>query len=297
MLFAAIAAMACLGAQAQEVVRLYDGEAPGSEALTDPEMTISLFDQDTRYINISTPTLEVYLPNKWTANGAAMVVCPGGGFRMLSFDSEGRNVAKCLAENGVAAFVLKYRTLPLGTNEKEAQDNVLAMFAGFSENPPELTASQKMVQELQPKVMELAGDDGRKAIAYVRANAEKYGIDPDRIGIVGFSAGSRVALEVCFNHDADSKPNLVAPIYGSREAEAVPEDAAPLFIVAPEYDLFGEPMTASSLFSLWQQSQVAAEAHYFANSSHGFGYKGGTQSTDIWMELLLNFMKTVGFVK
>ncbi len=142
----------------------------------------------------------------------------------------------------------------------------------------------------------LAGDDGRKAIEIVRERASEWGINPDKIGIIGFSAGSGVALNVCFDHNDASKPNLVVPVYGSAFEENVPDDAAPLFVLAPEFDMNPQASTGLNLYEMWHKAQLPAELHYFHGTNHGFGIKDNGEPVNIWPYLLYNFINKVDFI-
>ena len=239
--------------------------------------------------NVSVPTLIPYLPEPGKATGAAMIVCPGGGHQILSYSAEGTNVAAWLAERGVAAFVLKYRLIHFAKTPEEAFWYVLGL--------PEPAADQtdpEAARAHRAEAIAMSNDDGRAAVAWVRRHAAEYGIDPDRIGIIGFSAGAGVTASVCFDHDAQSRPNLVAPIYGGSFPGEIPPDAAPLFVVAPELDQ-RPGLTGISLYTAWQQAKLPAELHYFAACEHGFGYKEDGAPVNDWITLLLHFMQKTGF--
>lgn len=194
--------MLCLSSFAQnnEIIRLYQSKAPGSENWTQKETEITdLFGNERYIMNVVDPTLTVYRPVESRNTGAAMVVCPGGGYRMLSIDSEGTNVAQWLASHGITAFVLRYRLVNTGDSPDEIKANIMNMFTAVEgSGDAQVKAREKMnlVAKESDMVRKMAGDDGRKAIEYVRKNADKYGIDPEKIGIIGFSAGSGVCLEV-----------------------------------------------------------------------------------------------------
>lgn len=293
--------MLCLSSFAQnnEIIRLYQSKAPGSENLTQKETEITdLFGNERYIMNVVDPTLTVYRPVESRNTGAAMVVCPGGGYRMLSIDSEGTNVAQWLASHGITAFVLRYRLVNTGDSPDEIKANIMNMFTAVEgSGDAQVKAREKMnlVAKESDMVRKMAGDDGRKAIEYVRKNADKYGIDPEKIGIIGFSAGSGVCLEVCFNHTDASRPNLVAPIYGGREESQPPVDAAPLFACSPQYDV-SPGQTGFNLYKLWCDNNLPAEIHYFTDCRHGYGLKYDGASVNIWIELLYNFMKSVKFI-
>ena len=175
-----------------EVIRLYEGRAPGCENWTQQEF---LFEYTTPMnpgevgqciLNVTDPELWAYLPAKGTETGAAIVVCPGGGFTALSWHQEGPNVARWFAAHGIAAFVLKYRIAYSGADYEEARyvaDHSYGM-QGRDARMQELTAKHAKIAEEQGYDRKMAWDDGRAAITYVRKNAEKYGVNPRAIGII-----------------------------------------------------------------------------------------------------------------
>ena len=282
----------CQAPQAPVVaeIPLYEGSAPGSESWDWEEFRLdNPADGQTYLANVTTPTLLPFLPEPGKATGAAMIVCQGGGHQILSYSAEGTNVAAWLAERGVAAFVLKYRLIHFAKTPEEAFWYVLGL--------PEPAADQtdpEAARAHRAEAIAMSNDDGRAAVAWVRRHAADYGIDPDRIGIIGFSAGAGVTASVCFDHDAQSRPNLVAPIYGGSFPGEIPPDAAPLFVVAPELDQ-RPGLTGISLYTAWQQAKLPAELHYFAACEHGFGYKEDGAPVNDWITLLLHFMQKTGF--
>ena len=277
---------------AQEVIRLYPGDAPGYEGMKDNEIL-----NGGTAMNIVTPTLTVFLPAPEKATGTAMVVAPGGAFVMLSMDYEGYDVARWLADHGVAAFVLKYRTRPLGDTPEAVQEKLGGIFAqlfGPDANPQTPLLSRHGDDEAS-KAVHYGWQDGLQAMRIVKQNAGKYGIDPNRVGIMGFSAGSVVAMNVGMWHDAETRPALVAPIYmGWVDPIEVPADAAPLYLVSPQHDLF-TPEMPFYLYNAWTQANIEAELHYHAGVEHGFGMREMPGKTvNGWIEGLYTFMRQVG---
>src|SRR3954469_23584875 len=190
--------------------------------------------------NVTVATLTPYLPDPSNASGTAVVVAPGGGFRTLSMENEGSNVAKALAEKGVAAFVLKYRL-----NQTPAD---LDEFARTPMGPPPAGAGARAGTRpaTRPSPAETAARiapqiaDANAAFALVRANAAKWHVDPDRIGMIGFSAGAALTMSTALNNKGDAKPAFIGNIYGPLGAVDVPPDAPPLFAaVAADDPLFG----------------------------------------------------------
>ncbi|MBO6064662.1 MAG: alpha/beta hydrolase [Bacteroidales bacterium] len=277
----------------QSVYRLYDGPAPGSEDWDWEEYSYTDERGETYFTNIKDPELVAFLPPKDIATGAAMIVCPGGSFRVNYYSKEGANEAQWLAEHGIAAFVLKYRLIHFARNEEEA------FYEPKGEPAPVYTPEEKeQFAAYAAAARGLYNDDGRAAIAYVRAHAGAFGIDPDRIGMMGFSAGAMLTSDVALNHTPESAPNLVVPVYGAAFSlpEKLPEDAAPLFVCAPEFDLF-RGLTGVDMVRAWKDAGLPAEAHYFAGVSHGYGYY--PESDDpvyVWIDLLYAFMRRTGFL-
>ena len=166
-------------ASAQEVIRLYPGPAPGTEDWTHEEQEYFSPIFNTEVVtNVSQPTLTVFKPPSGRANGTAVIIAPGGGFHALSINSEGVDVAKWLNERGVAAFVLRYRLFPTG------EDGVRDMLAK--------AADPEQISKDMASVAPHAGADGLAAVRYVRKHAGAFGVDPNRIGFLGFSAGGAV---------------------------------------------------------------------------------------------------------
>lgn len=302
LLFTLVAALAiaCGGPEkgpesAPAAYRLYNGPAPGSEDWDWEEYSYTDAAGDSYFANIKDPEIIAYLPLADKATGAAMIVCPGGGFTVNYYTKEGTNVAEWLADHGVAAFVLKYRLVHFARNSEEA-------FYSITGTPaPKYTPEEAAALEARrPVGIQMGYDDGRAAIAYVRSHAADFGVDPNRIGIMGFSAGGLVSIDVALNHTPESRPNLVAPIYGEVEElpESLPKDAAPLFLAAPEYDIFNG-LTAIDMVRKWRDAGLPAEAHYFAYEGHGFGYSPDParhRPSYVWIDLFYIFMQKSGFL-
>ncbi len=174
-------------------IPIWPGVAPGSEGWMQKEVE-SWGLGETTVRNVTTPTLTAFLPDPSAATGAAVVVCPGGGFRFLSWENEGTKVAEWLRKRGVAAFVLKYRL----KETPAADDAYRKEMASFLLSLPQfkdrdLTSDAAKALEKDMREGGAAGcADGRQAIKVVRRRAKEWGIKPDRIGIMGFSAGGIV---------------------------------------------------------------------------------------------------------
>jgi acetyl esterase/lipase len=238
-----------------EVITLWPGGAPGSEEWTQTEQE-DLVPPSLRVVrNVVQPTLMVYLPPADIATGTAVVVCPGGGFHFLSIHMEGTDVARWLNAHGVAAFVLKYRVLRTG-------DDFPGIVWQNLGDPNRMAALEK-------PLVPLAVADGLQAIRMVRARAVEWGVLPERIGIIGFSAGAKVTLNVALSQDAASRPNFAAPIYGGGSPQNVPTNAPPLFVLCADDDEMAAA-AAAKLYLAWRACH-SAKLHIYSKGGHGLG--------------------------
>jgi len=293
-ILALLSSLAVCQAQEHQVIWLYEGDAPGYEGMKDNE---SIAGESVR--NVVVPTLTVYLPEKDKACGSAMIIAPGGAFINLSMSNEGYEVAEWLCDHGVAAFVLKYRTRPLGDTEEAVNAKLGKIFAQLfgPDANPETPMLSRFGDSEECKAVHYGHQDGLQAMRVVRSRAGEFGIDPERVGIMGFSAGSVVAMNVGMYHDAQTRPGLVAPIYmGWVDPIVVPEDACPLYLVSPQHDLF-TPEMPFNMYKAWTKANIEAELHYHAGVDHGFGMRKFGTTIDNWMEGLYRFMQQTGFVK
>ena len=286
-----------VSASAQDlVIPVWPGAAPGSEDWSQKEVEY-LNGKQRMVRNVVKPTLTVYLPDRAKANGTAIVICPGGGFRFLSWDSEGVEVAKWLMERGVSAFVLKYRLVDTGATEEEFQKRVADLFRGPNSRNTGNEPPDPRQEELKRKVPSLAAADGREAVKIVRRRAAEWGIAPDRIGIMGFSAGGAVTMGVVMEHSEDSRPNFAAPIYGGGTNNApVPPDAPPLFILVANDDK-GASVGSAKLYTEWKTADKPAELHIYSKGGHGFGMNKRGLPVDSWIERFGDWLAVQGLLK
>ena len=275
-------------AEAQKVIPLYSSKAPGSENWRWQEAEMYSDYWQTRVVyNVSTPTLTAYLPPPASANGTAVVICPGGGFHALSIDSEGNDVAKWLNAKGVAAFVLKYRLV-----KSETDDPVKELSVKM--------ADSKKFDEDNSRLIPLAIADGLEAIKYLRKNASEYNINPERIGIVGFSAGGTVTAGVTFQGKDVSRPDFVAPIYPyippAMNSASIPDDAPPMFITAATDDQLGLAPHSIALYNKWINARKPVEMHLYAQGGHGFGMRKQNLPSDSWIERYSEWLEAQGLL-
>jgi len=271
----------------QKVIQLYEGAAPGSEGWNWNEAENDKNMWQTKVVfNIAKPTLNVFLPEGNTANGTAVVICPGGGFYALSINSEGYDVARWLAKKGVTCFVLKYRLVHVTTDDPTAEfTRVLGK--------PEF-------EEKSSKVIPLAMADGKAAIAYVRKHANEYNVATNRIGIIGFSAGGTVTASTAFNYTKENRPDFVAPIYAFFPASmygTIANDAPPMFIAAASDDGLNLAPHSADLYNKWLAAKKPVELHMYSRGGHGFGMRKQNLPSDGWIDRFGEWLDVQGYLK
>ncbi|MBO9519353.1 MAG: alpha/beta hydrolase [Porphyrobacter sp.] len=235
--------------------------------------------------NVTVATLTPYLADPAKATGAAVIVAPGGGFRTLSMENEGSDVARALAERGVSAFVLKYRLIQTPSDIGEFDRSMRELVSG---RPPQ-SSPDAMAASLAPQIA-----DARAAFALVRARGAEWNVDPDRIGMVGFSAGAMLTMSTALAGE-DARPAFIGNIYGPLGAVKVPADAPPLFIaLAVDDPLF--PNAGFGLIESWRTAKRPVEFHYYERGGHGFGmYPKETTSTG-WFDAFVRWIGMHGML-
>ena len=249
--------------------------------------------------NVSTATLTPFLPDPAKANGTAVIVAPGGGFRWLSINNEGWKIAKALNERGVAAFVLKYRLQPTpptleGLRESmnrtmaaagDASARVANTAPGESAPPPPPRPQFNLTNQLA---------DAEAAYDLILKNAGKWNVDTKRIGMMGFSAGAGLTMHSTLNSKT-MKLAFIAPIYGNMRAVDVPKDAPPLFvaIAADDFLFRGE----FGLIKSWYDAGRPVEFHLYQDGGHGFGMGYPGHPTYWWFEPFTHWLDHNGFLK
>ena len=263
---------------ADEILLWPDG-APGSDGKTAPESTLPARDDGLRRIStIHKPSLTVHLPAKETATGAAVIILPGGSHRHLAIDNEGNTVAQWLAERGVAGLVLKYRLAREEGSTYKVEEHALA--------------------------------DARRAMRVARRNAKEWNLDPERIGMLGVSAGGQLVFLAATRFDAgaadaadpvereSSRPAFHAYLYaGGPPADAViPKDTPPAFI-AVAFDDKNPARTAVDVFQKLRDAGAGVELHVYSQGGHGFGMKPRPLAVTGWIARLHEWMADQGFLK
>jgi acetyl esterase/lipase len=265
-------------------IELGTGPLPGA---TNPEVWHSQYGSQFAR-NVTIATLTPYLPDPAKASGAAIVVAPGGGFLTLSMENEGSNVARALAEKGVAAFVLKYRLNQTPADMPAFEKSMRDMFSGAA-RPPRPNPD-KPFANIAPQIA-----DARAAFALIRKRSAEWHVDPNRIGMVGFSAGAALTMATTLAGE-DAKPAFIGIIYGPLASVKVPADAPPLFIaLAADDPIFGN--SGYGLIDSWKAAKRPVEFHLYEQGGHGFGmYPKETTSTG-WFDAFVRWLTMHGMVK
>ena len=281
-----------------EIIRLYKEDAPGYGDLRVSEVNAGkgiLF-------NIQNPTLQAFPAEN--PNGTAVLVVPGGGFFLVSYEGEGVDVAKELNEKGITAFVLKYRVNPaLKENGEQASDmaeltqvskTTYLKNLGVVDKVPEEKEERTSWQALHTPYSSLALEDADNAIRYIRAHAGEYGIK--KLGMVGFSAGALITMNQVLNHQPETRPDFAGVIYGGwYEQLEAPQDAMPLFFCSPVLDVFAAE-ESWWMYKAWRDAHVPVEIHDFSKAVHGYGAGKDGTAKDAWIELFCAFLKDCKFL-
>src|SRR4051812_13324302 len=253
-----------------QTVNIWPGVAPGSEHWTQKELTIPNTPVGTVIMNVVTPTITAYLPPRGKATGSGIIIAPGGAFVALAISLEATELAQWLQQRGIAAFVLKYRTVEKRGNGIPEMDMDTAGRYGIA--------------------------DGIQALKVVRQHAREWGIRPNRIGFIGFSAGGMVASGALLQADSAARPNFAAMIYGAPFGvmPKIPATLPPTFMAwAQDDDVALRPVRK------FYDALVAAgnkpEVHVFAKGGHGFGMKKQGTTSDHWVDAFYYWLQSQGF--
>jgi acetyl esterase/lipase len=238
--------------------------------------------------NISTATLTPFLPDPAKANGAAVIVAPGGGFRWLSMGNEGWEVAEALAEQGIAAFVLKYRLQPTPASLEDFSESMNRSFSAAA-NPTPNTPPSPPRWDLSNQL-----EDAEAAYALILKNAKAWGVDISRIGMIGFSAGAGLTMH-CTLNSKTMKLAFIGPIYGGMGPVEVPENAPPMFnVIATDDFLFRGQF---GIIESWYKAGRPVEFHLYQNGGHGFGLGNPNRTSNRWFEAFTHWLNVNGFLK
>lgn len=274
------------------VINLWPGKPPGETKELPPEADLTKPTDNLiagrrlmRVGNVSTPSFTVYRAPAEKANGTSVIICPGGGHTILAWDLEGTEVADWLNSIGVTAFVLKYRVPTRAVNGNEPR-------------------------------WRAAVQDAQRALSIVRSRAKEYDIDPNRIGMMGFSAGGETALlastftERTYDpvDDADQvalAPNFAALVYAAGAVHGKDHEkvdylkitkATPPMFIAQAYD-DGVPVeNAVTIFSELKKAGVPAELHIYSEGGHGYGLRETRQPVTTWNHRMADWMRVNGWL-
>ncbi|MDQ8185159.1 alpha/beta hydrolase [Pelagicoccus sp. SDUM812002] len=241
--------------------------------------------------NVTTATLTPFLPDPDKANGAAVIVTPGGGFRWLSMNNEGWKVAQALADEGVAAFVLKYRLRPTPPTLEGLKESMNRTFASVtpSDDEEEAAPPPRPQWDLSNQL-----EDAEAAYAMILDRADEWGVDTDRIGMIGFSAGAGLTMHSTL-HSETMDLAFIGPIYGGMGRVEVPEDAPPMFnAIATNDFLFNGDI---GVVQSWHEAGIPVEFHLYQNGGHGFGlgYPGNTANG--WFPVFMHWLEVNKFLE
>jgi acetyl esterase/lipase len=263
----------------QEPIKLWPKGAPGAEGSVTPETVRLTPDGEHVLSNIQEPSIIPYLPGKAAATGAAVIVAPGGGHSELWMDHEGYAVAEWLSDHGVAAFVLKYRLAKQKNSTYTVEDTELG--------------------------------DMQRAIRTVRSRSTEWGVDPARIGVMGFSAGGELAALASTRYDegtpssddpverASSKPDFQALLYPAIPHDRkLTADTPRAFLACGGNDRPDISQGLPELYLALTRLHVSAELHIYAGVGHGFGVrKTNPAPVSGWTSLFLEWMNAQGLLK
>jgi dienelactone hydrolase len=282
LLFASDACIAGAGEKSGTEIPLYSGAAPGSEKWEWTERSLTNRNGLPMAQDVVRPVLLHYPAERSKAAGVAMIVAPGGGFRTLMMSYEGVDIARRLNAVGIDAFVLKYRLLYSGPDSPQVPAGAPAAPA----ERPKIVGVYK--GQADQDVVALAAEDGQQSVRLVRERAAEFGVQADRIGMMGFSAGGVVTASTLFG-PAVTRPDFAAIIYGAWEIKETPSPAPPLFLAVAADDALAINRTLD-LFTAYRKGKGPAELHVFQMGAHGFVNKGG--GADHFMDRLEEWLVT-----
>ncbi|MDX1556178.1 MAG: alpha/beta hydrolase [Xanthomonadales bacterium] len=242
--------------------------------------------------NISTATLTPFLADPENANGASVIVAPGGGFMWLSMGNEGWEVAAALSAKGINAFVLKYRLQPTAETLEEFEEQMNRRFAESENNRSDESDDAAPRRPRWDLANQL--EDAEAAYEMIVANADEWGVDTDRIGMIGFSAGAGLTMHTTLNSKfADLA--FIGPIYGGMGSVDVPEDAPPMFAaIASDDFLFGGEF---GLIKSWFDAGIPVEFHLYQNGGHGFGLGNPGRTSNTWFDAFIHWLEVNDFLE
>jgi acetyl esterase/lipase len=292
---AALIACSAMAAEEPTVLPIWPGAVPADDGGIGPERVRDPSDAPTRnakwITNVSKPTLTLFRAPRDKNTGVAIIICPGGGYWNLAWDLEGEEVAAWFNQAGVTAAVLKYR-VPRRAGQPEA-----------------LPAPGPLL-------------DAQRAISLVRSRAGDWGIDPRRIGVIGFSAGGHLALAAATHFDerayaaiddvdkVSCRPDFAVPVYPGYLIEQrpagieinktvlapyirIPRDTPPMLLVHASDDPIAGAENSALIYLALKKANVMAELHIYAQGGHGFGVRPSNLPCSSWPERCLAFIQSL----
>lgn len=241
--------------------------------------------------NISKATLTPFLPEKGKANGVAVIVAPGGGYHWLSMGNEGWEVAEALAKKGITAFVLKYRLFPTA----ESLDDFTAWMNRPRPTQQKSNDTSKNNLPGPSAQMDLSNQlkDAEAAYSMIVKNAKEWGIDTNRIGMIGFSAGAGLTMHATLNSKT-MKLAFIGPIYGGMGPVQVPKNAPPMFnVIASDDFLFNSQF---GVIDSWFKAGRPVEFHLYQNGGHGFGLGNPNRTSNRWFDAFMHWLDVNQFL-
>tara|TARA_B100000989_G_scaffold130575_1_gene96937 strand:+ start:741 stop:1586 length:846 start_codon:yes stop_codon:yes gene_type:complete len=229
--------------------------------------------------NISKPEISLYKANGNSITDKAMIICPGGGLFFSAYEKEGVKLAKKLAQNGITALILKYRTYP-------RKGSVIKWSQTLWDKPQMAIDSAKIILPYSSK-------DALSAIELIRNNASEYNINPNKIGLMGFSAGGAVTMEATYTSVTKNQPNFIAPIYPWMDIidnQKVPLNKPPAFISCANDDPHELAGPSVQIYEDWILAGAEAELHMFSKGGHGYGMNKINAPVDRWSQLLIDWI-------
>ena len=229
--------------------------------------------------NISVPEMDLFRAKGNFKTDKAMIICPGGGLFYSAYEKEGTKLAIKLALNGITAIVLKYRTYP--------RKGSVIKWSQTLWNKPEIAIDSAKI------ILPFSSKDALNAIEAIRNEATKYDINPNKIGLMGFSAGGAVTMEAAYTATSINQPNFIAPIYpwmNIVDKQKVPSNKPPAFISCANDDPLGLAAPSIQIYKDWILAGGEAELHMFSKGGHGFGMNDVNAPVNIWSELLIDWI-------
>jgi acetyl esterase/lipase len=274
------------------VVDLWPGKAPDEVGNIGPESSrlspkftrkeVEVTEPTRMLSNVSKPTITIYRPAKDQDTGTAMLICPGGGYWNLFWELEGEEVAAWLTKHGITGIILKYRV----------------------PRRPDDVKGEPARRPLQ---------DAQRAIRLVRSKAKEWGIHPDRIGMVGFSAGGHLAIAAATSFDRktyepiddldkiSSRPDFAIGVYsGYLKAKdkdelspglRIPKGTPPIFLAHGDADIISDPAHSVVMYLALKRAGIPAELHVYGNAAHDFGVRASDQPCSTWTESCLRWLR------